>query len=158
METNTIVNNMGILDIFLISVFLVANVVLGFISRRKCWDVKEAVFGKKSKLSDVVLMISMVATMVSATMLINDVQQIYIKGLPVLISFAFMMPAMYFLVTFFLVPRIVMTRMAFSWNEYIGKIYGTLLRVFFTACNLLLYIGFIAELFLCIKKTLDTRL
>ena len=155
METNTFVNNMGILDIFLISVFLVANVVLGFISRRKCWDVKEAVFGKKSKLSDLVLMISMVATMVSATMLINDVQQIYIKGLPVLISFAFMMPAMYFLVTFFLVPRIVMTRMAFSWNEYIGKIYGTLLRVFFTACNLLLYIGFIAELFLCIKITIS---
>ena len=120
METNTVINTMGVLDIFFISVFLVANVVLGFISRRKCWDVKEAVFGKKSKLSDVVLMISMVATMVSATMLINDVQQIYIKGLPVLISFAFMMPAMYFLVTFFLVPRIVMTRMAFSWNEYIG--------------------------------------
>ena len=101
METNIIGNSIGTLDILVLSCFLVANIILGLISRRKCWDVKEAVFGKKSKLSDVVLMISMVATMVSATMLINDVQQIYIKGLPVLISFAFMMPAMYFLVTFF---------------------------------------------------------
>ena len=52
METNTVINTMGVLDIFFISVFLVGNIVLGIISRRKCWDVKEAVFGKESKFSN----------------------------------------------------------------------------------------------------------
>ena len=45
MEVNTIGNSIGILDILVLSCFLVANIILGLISRRKCWDVKEAVFG-----------------------------------------------------------------------------------------------------------------
>ena len=55
METNTIVSNIGVLDIFFISIFLVSNIVLGLISRRKCWDNKEAVFGKTSNFSDFTL-------------------------------------------------------------------------------------------------------
>ena len=64
METNTIVSNMGVLDIFFISIFLVSNIVLGLISRRKCWDNKEAVFGKMSNFSDFTLVTSLSATMI----------------------------------------------------------------------------------------------
>ena len=148
METSTIVSNMGILDIFFISIFLVANIVLGFVSRRKCWDVKEAVFGKNSKLSDYTLVTSLAATMIPATLLISDLQQINTKGLPMLITSLVMYPAMYFIITFWLVPRIVVTRMAFSWYEYVGDIYGNIIRIIFALCNLILYIGSVASLFL----------
>ena len=136
METSTIVSNMGILDIFFISIFLVANIVLGFVSRRKCWDVKEAVFGKNSKLSDYTLVTSLAATMIPATLLISDLQQINTKGLPMLITSLVMYPAMYFIITFWLVPRIVVTRMAFSWYEYVGDIYGNIIRIIFALENL----------------------
>ena len=75
METNTIVSNMGVLDIFFISVFLVGNIVLGIISRRKCWDVKEAVFGKESKFSNFTLLTSICATLLSATFFMNSIQK-----------------------------------------------------------------------------------
>ena len=155
METNIIVNNMGILDIFFISVFLVANIVLGFISRKKCWDVKEAVFGKTSKFSDFTLVTSLSATMIPASLLIDSLQQINVIGLSILITTLIMYPAMYFIITFLLVPRIVVTSMAFSWYEYIEKFYGKFLRIVFALCNLALYICYIASLFLSIQFVLQ---
>lgn len=154
MEPN-VVSNMGILDIFFISVFLVANVVLGFISRRKCWDVKEAVFGKTSKFSDFTLVTSLSATMIPASLLIDSLQQINVIGLSILITTLIMYPAMYFIITFLLVPRIVVTKMAFSWYEYIEKFYGKFLRILFALCNLALYICDIASLFLSIQFVLQ---
>ena len=152
METNTIVSSMGVLDIFFISIFLVGNIVLGFISRRKCWDVKEAVFGKNSKLSDFTLVTSLSATMIPATLLISDIQQINVKGLPMLITSLVMYPAMYFIITFWLVPKIVSTKMAFSWYEYVGEIYGNIIRIIFSLCNLVLYVGSVASLFLVMNN------
>lgn len=154
MEPN-VVSNMGILDIFFISVFLVANVVLGFTSRRKCWDVKEAVFGKTSKFSDFTLVTSLSATMIPASLLIDSLQQINVIGLSILITTLIMYPAMYFIITFLLVPRIVVTKMAFSWYEYIEKFYGKFLRILFALCNLALYICDIASLFLSIQFVLQ---
>ena len=55
METNIIGNSIGSLDILVLSCFLVATIILGLISRRKCWDNKEAVFGKTSNFSDFTL-------------------------------------------------------------------------------------------------------
>ena len=155
METNTIVSNIGVLDIFFISVFLVSNIVLGLISRRKCWDNKEAVFGKMSNFSDFTLVTSLSATMIPASLLVDSLQQINVIGLSILITTLVMYPAMYFIITFWLVPRIVVTEMAFSWYEYIEKYYGKFLRIFFALCNLALYICDIASLFLSIQFVLQ---
>ena len=146
METNTFGNTIGTLDIIVLSCFLVVNVVLGFISRKKCWDVKETVFGKTSKFSNFTLVTTLCATMIEPTFVINNVQQINIKGLPILIMSLVMYPAMYFIITFWLVPRVAVTNMSFSWYEYIGEIYGTPIRVIYSLCNLILSIGWIAEL------------
>ena len=151
METNTIASNMGVLDVLVLSIFLVSNIILGFISRRKCWDVKEAVFGKTSNFSDFTLVISMCATIISGTMLIGDVEQINLKGIKIVIQSCFMYPAMYFFVTFFLVPRIIVTGMAFSWYEYIDNIYGKVLRIFFAICYLIRYLGWFIALFFSIN-------
>ena len=148
MEVNTIGNSIGTLDILVLSCFLVANVILGIFSRNKCWDINETVFGKKSKFSNIVLMTSMSATIVDATLLTSDIQQINIKGLPIIIVCIIMYPAMYFIISFFMIDRIVFTKMAFSWYEYIGEKYGNIIRVIFAICNVLLYIGDVAALFL----------
>ena len=137
METNTFGNTIGTLDILVLSCFLVVNVVLGFISRKKCWDVKETVFGKTSKFSNFTLVTTLCATMIEPTFVINNVQQINIKGLPILIMSLVMYPAMYFIITFWLVPRVAVTNMSFSWYEYIGEIYGTPIRVIYSLCNLI---------------------
>ena len=150
METSTFGNTIGTLDILVLSCFLVANIILGLISRRKCWDVKEAVFGKTSNFSDFTLVISMCATIISGTMLIGDVEQINLKGIKIVIQSCIMYPAMYFFVTFFLVPRIVVTKMAFSWYEHIGNIFGKSLRVFFALCYLIRYLGWFVALFFSI--------
>ena len=148
MEVYTIGNSIGTLDILVLSCFLVANVILGIFSRNKCWDINETVFGKKSKFSNIVLMTSMSATIVDATLLTSDIQQINIKGLPIIIVCIIMYPAMYFIISFFMIDRIVFTKMAFSWFEYIGEKYGNIIRVIFAICNVLLYIGDVAALFL----------
>ena len=147
METSTIVSNMGVLDIFFISVFLVGNIVLGFISRRKCWDAKEAVFGKSSKFSNFTLLTSICATLLSATFFMNSIQKINIDGLPFVIDRLIMRTGTLLLTIIFLVPRIVVTKMAFSWYEYIGKIYGEKLRVIFATVNVCLSTAITARLF-----------
>ena len=147
METNTVINTMGVLDIFFISVFLVGNIVLGIISRRKCWDVKEAVFGKESKFSNFTLLTSICATLLSATFFMNSIQKINLDGLPFVIDRLIMRTGTLLLTIIFLVPRIVVTKMAFSWYEYIGKIYGEKLRVIFATVNVCLSTAITARLF-----------
>ena len=94
METNTIVSSMGVLDIFFISVFLVGNIFLGILSRNRCWDIKEVVFGKKSNFNDSTLVISLCATLISAEMFLSNIQQINVQGLPILIEICICYPVM----------------------------------------------------------------
>ena len=155
METNTVINTMGVLDIFFISVFLVGNIFLGILSRNRCWDIKEVVFGKNSKFNDLTLVVSLSATLISAEMFLSNIQQINVQGLPIIIEICIMYPILGLLETFLLVPRIVVTRMAFSWFEYINKIYGRFLSVFFACCHLIVWIGFIIALLISMDTILQ---
>ena len=74
METNTIVSNIGVLDIFFISVFLVSNIVLGLISRRKCWDNKEYKDAKSAlKLAAMTYVLAALASLTELLRLISIV-------------------------------------------------------------------------------------
>ena len=141
----------GVFDILFISLFIFVNVFFAFIGRKNSSDICEIVFGKKSKFSDFVIIITLSATMIEPTTVINNVQQINIKGLPIVIMSLFFYPAMYFIITFFLVPRIVVTEMAFSWYEYIGKIYGKTIRIIYAMCEIILSVGWVAELFFTVS-------
>jgi Na+/proline symporter len=145
----------GVLDVLFISVFLVCNVILGFISRNKCDDINETVFGKKSKFSNLTLITSICSTMVSSIFVINTIEQINLKGLQMLIMYLVMFPGMYCIMYFVMLPKIIKTEMRFSWFDYINKNYGKIVRVVFALCSLTLDIGWIAQLFVTMNITMQ---
>ena len=144
METNTVINTMGVLDIFFISVFLVANIVLGILNRNKCWDVKEVVFGKNSKFTDLTLLCTFAASICSTGAILQAIEEPFISGLSVTITCLIMFPLSFFLSAIFILPRIPNTHKTLTWYEYVGKRFDSnALRMILSLCEIIVFTGVI---------------
>ena len=157
METNTVINTMGVLDIFFISVFLVANIVLGILNRNKCWDVKEVVFGKNSKFTDLTLLCTFAASICSTGAILQAIEEPFISGLSVTITCLIMFPLSFFLSAIFILPRIPNTHKTLTWYEYVGKRFDSnALRMILSLCEIIVFTGVIGMQYKVIAKFIAT--
>ncbi|MBQ2350308.1 MAG: sodium:solute symporter family protein [Cytophagales bacterium] len=136
------IGNIGVMDIFVIFIFVFCNIGFALVSRGRKKSFGEYAIGNGHHFSDITIVLTTVATYASGSLLIHGVQQSYIKGLSYIIMLIIMDPLSYVLYSLFVVPK--MTMRSFSIYEYLGHFYGDKVRCLLALTEVLAKIGYLA--------------